>query len=458
MNQGFARPADIVVRRQLLRLLDQAEAASVHLDNPDSLHEFCSALRRTLILLNAWKDVVGACVAEHHQLALKNILQEVESGRDVATMYAWLVSETGAFDHAQVEGFNWLTTNLSQHIERANARLRTQTRDQYQALCKAIEPHLRVISIDVRARTSRPDYGQAVAMKVRACGEAFMRRLAPVANFVEQETHLHEALNDCLRLGDLLEPLAPQMHRVRNEVEVLAELQTILRRLHDASVVRLELSKCQTELEGDTDAERVQFGIARAQALNDARAIALVNNMAARWLGPHARVLQQGLNGLAKEIEGEAPDLEIERKYLLSAVPPRTRSAPKKNLRQGYLPGKKLIERVRAIEFGREKTFVRTVKLGSGAQRIEVEEPTTPTIFNALWALTEGCRVEKVRYLIPDGDLTWEVDVFSDRDLVLAEIELPNANQTVEFPHWLANYVVREVTDDGTFTNRALAR
>jgi CYTH domain-containing protein len=42
--------------------------------------------------------------------------------------------------------------------------------------------------------------------------------------------------------------------------------------------------------------------------------------------------------------------------------------------------------------------------------------------------------------------------------LVLAELELDHADAVVEFPPWLAPYVLREVTDDRAFTNWQLAR
>ena len=59
---------------------------------------------------------------------------------------------------------------------------------------------------------------------------------------------------------------------------------------------------------------------------------------------------------------------------------------------------------------------------------------------------------------MPDGDHTWEVDQFLDRDLVLAEVELAGPEDAVPPPEWLAPYVVREVTGEPEFANAALAR
>ena len=56
--------------------------------------------------------------------------------------------------------------------------------------------------------------------------------------------------------------------------------------------------------------------------------------------------------------------------------------------------------------------------------------------FTVLWSLAEGCRVEKVRYVVPDGELVWEIEVFQDRPLVLAEVELTSVT-SVAVPDWL---------------------
>lgn len=153
-----------------------------------------------------------------------------------------------------------------------------------------------------------------------------------------------------------------------------------------------------------------------------------------------------------------APPVEIERKYLLSALPPRVRGVAAATIRQGYLPGEALIERIRSTTLRGRTSWVRTVKLGAGIARIEVEEPASPALGRALFALTAGKRVEKKRYAIPDGDLVWEVDAFTDRDLVLAEVELPDVATIVHIPEWLAPYIVRDVTEEQAFTNWSLAR
>jgi CYTH domain-containing protein len=150
--------------------------------------------------------------------------------------------------------------------------------------------------------------------------------------------------------------------------------------------------------------------------------------------------------------------VEIERKYLLRAVPPLPPSAVRSVIEQGYLPGTVIIERLRRIVTGSTVRLLRTVKSGRGLVRVELEEECPDELFAALWPFTAGRRVLKDRYRVKDGALTWEVDVFTDRDLVLVEVELSTVEQSVEIPAWLAPFVIREVTDESGFVNAVLAR
>ena len=158
------------------------------------------------------------------------------------------------------------------------------------------------------------------------------------------------------------------------------------------------------------------------------------------------------------EALASAGAIEIERKYLLSGLPSRLVSEEGVFLAQGYLPGERLVERVRQIGTGPQSRYVRTVKLGEGVARIEIEEACDKATFDGLWSLTEGRRIEKVRYTVPMGDLVWEIDAFIGTDLFLAEIELPTVETQVHIPEWLTPYLEREVTGERSYTNWALSR
>jgi len=150
---------------------------------------------------------------------------------------------------------------------------------------------------------------------------------------------------------------------------------------------------------------------------------------------------------------------EIERKYLLRGRPPRTVGAPSVEIDQGYIPGERIRERVRRARGANDVRYYRTIKMGAGIQRIEIEEEAPEEFFQAVWPLTVGRRVHKRRYVVDDSGLVWEIDEFLDRpSLWLAELELTHADQKVTIPEWLAPFLEREVTDDPSYTNRALAK
>lgn len=159
-----------------------------------------------------------------------------------------------------------------------------------------------------------------------------------------------------------------------------------------------------------------------------------------------------------QQLPSQALPMEIERKFLLRAAPPVIHDIEPISIEQGWLPGVVLRERLRRARHpdGRE-VLTRTVKAGPLGARVELEEETTPELFAAMWPHTRAARIRKQRFPVPDGDFTWEIDVFSDRDLVLAEVELPSVDAMPALPDWLVPYVERDVTDEGAFTNSAMA-
>lgn len=145
--------------------------------------------------------------------------------------------------------------------------------------------------------------------------------------------------------------------------------------------------------------------------------------------------------------------MEIERKYLLSALPPREILGPSVPIRQGYIDAGDPEIRVRQ----KGSDFFLTIKSGAGVRRQECEVQIPATTFEKLWPLTEGARVEKTRYTVPHGDVRWEIDEFRDAlaGLYLAEVELASESQAVTPPAFLS--IARDVTEDPRYKNKSLA-
>jgi hypothetical protein len=94
---------------------------------------------------------------------------------------------------------------------------------------------------------------------------------------------------------------------------------------------------------------------------------------------------------------------------------------------------------------------------GPAQARIEIEEDTSRDLFEAMWPLTVAARVHKHRHVVQEGAYQWEIDVFRDRDLVLAEVELSGLDDHPTLPAWLAPYVERDVTGEPAYFNAVLA-
>jgi adenylate cyclase len=146
---------------------------------------------------------------------------------------------------------------------------------------------------------------------------------------------------------------------------------------------------------------------------------------------------------------------EIERKFLVAAVPSSVELGAGDRLGQGYLAVDGPVE-VRLRRSGGSTTL--TVKAGSGLARTEVEVALSEAQADELWPATEGRRVAKVRHRVPLAHGTVaEVDVYEGAlaGLVTAEVEFPSREDAAAFvaPEWCA----RELTGEPGWSNASLA-
>jgi len=145
---------------------------------------------------------------------------------------------------------------------------------------------------------------------------------------------------------------------------------------------------------------------------------------------------------------------EIERKFLVTGDAWRGTS-PGTRTRQGYLSSEpERTVRVRSAG-GKGTLTIKGRSQGATRDEFEYEIPEADAA-QLLDQLCEKPLVEKTRYLVPYGGLTWEVDVFEgdNAGLVVAEVELDDERQPIAIPPW----VEREVTDDARYFNANLAR
>ena len=143
---------------------------------------------------------------------------------------------------------------------------------------------------------------------------------------------------------------------------------------------------------------------------------------------------------------------EIERKFLVVGDAWRRKASRPTHIVQGYLArGRKATIRIRIRD--NEAATLTIKSREQGASRSEFEYPIPLKHAQALLELCGPSRIDKQRYVIAQGKLNWEVDVFARPEgLVLAEIELDRETQPVKLPGWIGE----EVTSDPRYRNSSL--
>lgn len=67
-------------------------------------------------------------------------------------------------------------------------------------------------------------------------------------------------------------------------------------------------------------------------------------------------------------------------------------------------------------------------------------------------------KISKTRYVKSvDDNLFWEIDVFDNISLVMAEIEIPNEDYEIIYPKWIQDNIISDVTGIKGFSNRRMS-
>ncbi|NRB40732.1 MAG: CYTH domain-containing protein [Pseudomonadales bacterium] len=144
--------------------------------------------------------------------------------------------------------------------------------------------------------------------------------------------------------------------------------------------------------------------------------------------------------------------LEIERKFLVKNDSWKAGLKPT-IFKQAYLNSEP--DRTVRVRIAGEEAFLTIKSKTTGISRQEFEYAIPVHEAEQLLKLCETPALEKNRYFLKAGDLTWEIDEFLglNAGLVVAEIELDSEQQSFDQPAWLG----KEVSDDKRYFNSALS-
>lgn len=474
-----ALPVDQVVRvlaREHLRAVDDAAGGWMREGSMEPLHQLRVELRRMRTLLRAYRPWTGRILRRRTTRRLKALVAATGRVRDLdvqlrdlrgggtrsreSSAHAWLRERLdGERDPAVKALLKWLVKDhprLQKELERAFSGYR--------------------VTLDPDSPWTGPvAFGEAASRVVSELALELHEAILLLARGPVAPETMHATRILAKRLRYSLAPFAGGLPQVEPLLARMEGLQDHLGGLQDARVQAERLAALMESVPGE---EKETAGIRSTLQTMEGRARKWVQGRAIlprEWRGAGATRFLSDVRAVAERLAesggrtgergvsgppvppGDAPDLEIERKYLLTGLPRFGRTTRRVLIHQGWIPGEQLQERLRSVREGRTTRYFRTVKLGRGVRRVEVEEETTPEVFRRLWGLTHGRRVRKRRFIVQEEGHTWEVDQFLDRELVLAEVELPSEETLVTLPPWLEPLLVREVTGEDAFVNVNLA-
>ena len=146
---------------------------------------------------------------------------------------------------------------------------------------------------------------------------------------------------------------------------------------------------------------------------------------------------------------------EIERKFLVTADTWKSAVTRSIDYRQGYLASDEQCSiRVRVSD---RHAHLNIKSATLGVERLEYEyEIPLQDAHEMLDRLAVGPLIEKTRHYVDFGRHTWEVDVFAgdNAGLVVAEIELADADEVFDRPGWVGE----EVSHDPRYYNVCLVQ
>lgn len=200
----------------------------------------------------------------------------------------------------------------------------------------------------------------------------------------------------------------------------------------------------------------------------------LDDKLISAWTGhPHLRVIDNSssfenkMRRLVAEISsflGEPEPYEIERKYLIEYPDiewlENNPACQRIEIIQTYLnnaDGDEVRVRQRGVD-GNYIYFQTIKKKVSDVKRVEIERRLSQAEYLKLLmdADTTKRQIRKTRYCLTSENQYFEIDIYPFwKDKAIAEIELSDENATIIFPEQIK--VIKEVTDDASYKNSALA-
>ena len=308
----------------------------------EALHDFRVAIRRLRSTLRAWRPELKKTIRKVHLRRLRDLQTATGSGRDAEVALEWLAGQRPELHPAHRRGHDWLADRLQRRHVESMDHVRADVRAAFTDIDDLLVERLSVIKKRLQRRPggSEPTFGEALAVQAREDVRVLAERLRRVESGEDREL-CHAARIAGKRLRYLLEPARPYSRRATSVVKSCKRLQDVLGELNDAHILRAELGEAVEaaaaerarelhRLALDPDGERVRRAARRSERPGlleltrrvQRRIDGLFERLQKEWLLRGLDDLVDQVEALGGELERAAhPDVELERKYLLRALP-----------------------------------------------------------------------------------------------------------------------------------------
>jgi CHAD domain-containing protein/CYTH domain-containing protein len=470
-------PAEEAARLIVLALLDRAVQAGGRLADPTDpmgLHDFRVAVRRLRSVMRAFRAEIKPGFSRGVLRRLSRLAQLTGESRDLEVQLGWARAQEAGLVARHLAGLRWHVERLERERRLADRRLGRLVARRFGRLERRMRAGLESYRLRIERDLGhrRHAAGAVLGARLRKFGGDLECRLAAVRGLRDRAA-AHRARTAAKRLRYLLEPIRTEVDGVEPLIGQLRALQDVLGGLHDSQIHRERLIAALRPAGRAYDLSLAE-GVASAEPVSeeDPRPglLALIERLDEReaeafarlrhdWLGDAGHGFFEAVTALGVSLTHRPACVEeIQRRFLLRRVPASARPFAIQEIEQGWLPGTRLVERIRALRPDVRLVTYRSTKWSTGARDDARHGEVDQSLFEEIWPLTAGRRLIKRRHVVSDYGLEWEIDQFLDRDLVIADVVVSARDAAVIVPEWLEPYIVREVTGDGAYTSPALAR
>ncbi len=446
-----AQPLDEAVRRVLLGGLDALEFA---LDDGDDRQGRLQALRGLSVWMDAFRRPLGPAGRSEHRKGIRRLVAQLEEREAFAAALDVLETAPTHFSPRKRRSLEQATKSLRLAFEDEEGPRTLALDGEARSLLKRLRRQARRWEADLLHAAESEGLGSRLAELLDEAGEQLTARLEEARERPQPE--VAAAVDAGLdRIVSLARPAAEHVPSVRGLMESLTGLRSLLQPW-------LILARSSSVLERtvllDESRPTVSLSVAGKTALQAFVEVCLRNaedagaKFASSWSDSRMQDLRARVADVAAALNDRPVPEATERIYPLNRMPRLPESFTMCEVHEGWIDGEKMHEHIRSEkEADGPRRFFRRLALGSGPHEAMAEEAIPEDLFRALWNYVGSAGVKRRCYTVEEGALTWEIDEYLDRPLILARVLLPPGIDDPRVPAWLERHLQLEVeTADST--------